>query len=118
MNNLNINSYEQKLELLNTKLLEFVNVLYTIIKDDNIKIYKKKIKLALMYDNNIIYDLCEKYLLIYENDIINKNDKVLTNIEKNVLNNEIKLCEIWNNIDETNKIIIWKYLNVFLLLVK
>ena len=42
MNNLNINSYEDKLSILNTKILEFINLLYNIIKDENIKIYKKK----------------------------------------------------------------------------
>ena len=117
MNNLNINSYEDKLNILNTKILEFINLLYKLIKDENIKIYKKKIKLALLYDNNMIYDLCEKYILEYEEHILNKNDKILIHIEKNVLNNEIKLYEVWNNIDEENKQIIWKYLNLFVLLV-
>ena len=42
MNNLNINSYEDKLSILNTKILEFINLIYNIIKDENIKIYKKK----------------------------------------------------------------------------
>lgn len=117
MNNLNINSYEDKLSILNTKILEFINLLYNIIKDENIKIYKKKIKLALLYDSNMIYNLCEKYILQYEKDILNKNDKILIHIEQNVLNNEIKLYEVWDNIDAENKKIIWKYLNLFVLLV-
>lgn len=117
MNNLNINSYEDKLCILNTKILEFINLLYNIIKDENIKIYKKKIKLALFYDSNMIYNLCEKYILQYEKDILNKNDKILIHIEQNVLNNEIKLYEVWDNIDAEKKEIIWKYLNLFVLLV-
>ena len=117
MNNLSINTYEDKLNILNIKIIEFLDVLDKVIKNDNIKSYKKKISLALIYDVNIIYDLCEKHIVNYKNDILNKNDKILIHIEKNVLNNQINLYNTWNMIDEENKIIIWKYLNLFLLLV-
>ena len=117
MNNLSINTYEDKLNILNIKIIEFLDVLDKVIKNDNIKNYKKKISLALIYDVNIIYDLCEKHIVNYKNDKLNKNDKILIHIEKNVLNNQINLYNTWNMIDEENKIIIWKYLNLFLLLV-
>ena len=117
MSNLNINSYEDKINILNHRIMEFIDILYEIIKNDNIIKYKKQIKLALLYDVNIIYDLCEKYLIEYKNDILNKNEKKLIDIEKNVLNNEIKIYDIWDKIEEKDKTIIWKYLNLFLLLV-
>jgi|TARA_Y100000389_G_C17046063_1_gene310472 hypothetical protein len=117
MNNLNIDTYENKLNILNIKIIEFLDLLNIIIRNDNIIKCKNKIKLALLYDVNIIYDLCEKHITDYKHDILNKNDKVLIDIEKNILNNEIKLYNTWNTIEEDNKIIIWKYLNIFLLLV-
>ena len=87
MSNLSINTYEDKLNILNIKIIEFLDLLDKIIKNDNIKSYKKKINLALIYDINIIYDLCEKHITNYKNDILNKNEKILIHIEKNVLNN-------------------------------
>ena len=36
MNNLNINSYEDKINILNHRIIEFIDILYEIIKNDNI----------------------------------------------------------------------------------
>lgn len=136
MNNCNISSLN-KIELLNDKIIEFLDFLNNIIKNmtinDNIEecnieeynIYKNgikkiktQIKLGLLYDNSIVYDLCETNILKYKQDILNKNELVIYEVQIKLLKNEIKLYDMWKNIDNDDKLIIWKYLNVFVLLVE
>ena len=141
MNNCNISSLN-KIELLNEKIIEFLDFLNNIIKNmtinDNIEecnieeynieeynIYKNgikkiktQIKLGLLYDNSIVYDLCETNILKYKQDILNKNELVIYEVQIKLLKNEIKLYDMWKNIDNDDKLTIWKYLNVFVLLVE
>ena len=136
MNNCNISSLN-KIELLNDKIIEFLDFLNNIIKNmtinDNIEecnieeynIYKNgikkiktQIKLGLLYDNSIVYDLCETNILKYKQDILNKNELVIYEVQIKLLKNEIKLYDMWKNIDNDDKLIIWKYLNVYVLLVE
>ena len=136
MNNCNISSLN-KIELLNDKIIEFLDFLNNIIKNmtinDNIEEYnieeyniykngikkiKTQIKLGLLYDNSIVYDLCETNILKYKQDILNKNELVIYEVQIKLLKNEIKLYDMWKNIDNDDKLIIWKYLNVYVLLVE
>ena len=136
MNNCNISSLN-KIELLNDKIIEFLDFLNNIIKNmtinDNIEecnieeynIYKNvikkiktQIKLGLLYDNSIVYDLCETNILKYKQDILSKNELVIYEVQIKLLKNEIKLYDMWKNIDNDDKLTIWKYLNVFVLLVE
>lgn len=136
MNNCNISSLN-KIELLNEKIIEFLDFLNNIIKNmtindnievcnfeeyniykNNIKKIKTQIKLGLLYNNSIVYDLCETNILKYKQDILNKNELVIYEVQIKLLKNEIKLYDMWKNIDNDDKLTIWKYLNVFVLLVE
>lgn len=136
MNNYNISAVN-KIELLNEKIIEFLDFLNDTIKNmtindnieecnieeyniykNNIKKIKTQIKLGLLYDNSIVYDICETNILKYKQDILNKNELVIYEVQIKLLKNEIKLYDMWKNIDNDNKLTIWKYLNVFVLLVE
>ena len=115
--NCNIENFDN-LELFNTKLLEFIDFLYSIIPNRNLIKLKGKIKLTLLYDKTTIIDLFITHIEAYKNDILNENENILLKVQQNILNNNINLCDIYNNIDNINKITIWKYLKVFILLIE
>lgn len=115
--NCNIENID-KLELFNTKLLEFIDFLYNIIPNKNLIKLKGKIKLTLLYDKTTVMDLFITHIETYKTDILNENENILLKVQKNILNNSINLYDIYNNIDNTNKITIWKYLKVFILLIE
>ena len=68
--NCNIENID-KLELFNTKLLEFIDFLYSIIPNKKLIKLKAKIKLTLLYDKKTIIDLFITHIEAYKNDILN-----------------------------------------------
>jgi hypothetical protein len=112
MNNMN------NIEILNKKIIEFLDFLNSTIDNSNINKLKTKIKLGLLYDSDIVYNMFSEYITKYKYDIINNNEMVLYDLQIQMFDNKIKLYELWKNISNENKIIIWKYLKVFLLLVE
>ena len=124
MSNCNIESID-KVKLLNEKIFEFLDYLNDIISINemnidgkNINKLKNQIKLGLMYDNFLVMDLFENHILKYKDYIINRNEFIINEIQNKILDNKIKLYSMWKNINNENKDVIWKYLNVFLLLVE
>ena len=115
--NCNIENFDN-LELFNTKLLEFIDFLYSIIPNRNLIKLKGKIKLTLLYDKTTVMDLFITHIETYKNDILNEDENILLKVQQNILNNSIDLYNIYSNINNVNKITIWKYLKVFILLIE
>ena len=112
MNNMN------KIEILNKKIIEFLDFLNSIINNSNITEMKTRVTLGLLYDTNIVYNMFSEYITKYKYDIINNNEMVLYELQIHIFQNKIQLYELWKNISKKNKIIIFKYLKVFLLLIE
>lgn len=124
MSNCNIETID-KVKLINEKIFEFLDYLNDIISINemnidgkNINKLKNQIKLGLIYDNCLVMDLFENHILKYKDYIINRNEFIINEIQIKILDNKIKLYSMWKNINNENKDVIWKYLNVFLLLVE
>ena len=134
INNIVSNNSLNKIELLNSKLLEFLSYLKNVIRNminksnnniknkyynfiiNNIKSSQSQIKMSLMYNNESILDLFEQNILQYKSDILKKNDYIIEEIQDKIFGNKINLYSVWENINIEDKTIIWKYLNVFILL--
>ena len=63
-------------------------------------------------------DLFITHIETYKNDILNEDENILLKVQQNILNNSIDLYNIYSNINNVNKITIWKYLKVFILLIE
>ena len=125
-----------KVELLNNKLLEFLSYLKKIVRImieesnsnsnkenynllvNNIKSSQSQVKMSLFYNNESMLDLFEENILQYKSDILDKNEYVIKEIQQKIFDNKINLYGVWNNINPSDKETIWKYLNVFILLVE
>ena len=125
-----------KVELLNNKLLEFLSYLKKIVRImieesnsnsnkenytllvNNIKSSQSQVKMSLIYNNESMLDLFEENILQYKSDILDKNEYVIKEIQQKIFDNKINLYGVWNNINPSDKETIWKYLNVFILLVE
>ena len=118
-NNVNVNELNT-IDLFNTKVVEYMKFLDSII-DDNY-IHKKiettinKIYLGLTINTLLLINLFGNNLYKYKTNIIEKNVSILTHVEESFFSNKIKISDKWENISEENKDKFWKYLKVFILL--
>lgn len=119
--NSNINKKKlNSIELFNTKVIEYMKFLDSIIIDNYVqkKIEKtiNKIYLGLALDTLLLVNLFGENLYKYKTNIVEKDVNILSHVEESFFSNKIKISDKWNHISIDDKNNFWKYLKVFVLL--
>ncbi len=119
--NSNVNKKKlNSIELFNTKVIEYMKFLDSIIIDTYVqkKIEKtiNKIYLGLALDTLLLVNLFGENLYKYKTNIVEKDVNILSHVEESFFSNKIKISDKWNYISTDDKNNFWKYLKVFVLL--
>lgn len=124
-----MNSKVNIVEIFNNKLGEFINDLISIYDDSDLFAFKTSLQMIICVDSKKPIRMFNKHVSIpYSERIVNTDDKFflekdytddVESVGKDVnfnhgLVNKIK--EFWKDMTDTNKEIVWKYLNLLVLL--
>ena len=124
-----MNSKVNIVEIFNNKLNEFLNDLIKIHDDSDLFAFKTSLKMLICVDSKKPIRMFNKHVSIpYSERIVNTDDEFflekdymddVESVGKDVdfnygLVNKIK--EFWKDMTDTNKEIVWKYLNLLVLL--
>lgn len=117
-------------EIFNNKLYEFINDLLNIYDDSDLHTFKTSLKLLICVDTKKPLRLFHKHVQMpYKKQIVSMDetfflekdftvDVEAVSIDSVDFNNGlvIKLKEYWKDMKSYNKEIVWKYLNILVLL--
>ena len=105
------------LELLNQNLIYLYIDLFNFSDKSELK-YNTLFKIENIIKNNNLYFINiikENIYEIYKDDILNENINILEKIS-NILIVNFDLLKIYKKVNQKNKIIIWNYLKIFIII--
>ena len=110
------------IDMFNRKLCEFIDDLTCSFPELNdFKLFKNMLELAIYIDKKSPHKMFDNTVAkLYRDKIISKNEDFFLDEQYNTAYNDInlinKLKTVWKTIDNSNKEIIWQYMNVLLIL--
>ncbi len=111
MNNIN---------LFNKNTIKFLKNLYNIIDNKNIKNQIinniNTIESLLFINNTILINKFKKDIYVFKNNIFEEDNRVIDYLDKLNFIPSVKVKHIWDNMNNYNKDICWKYLKTFIIL--
>ena len=111
------------LSAFNNQLIEFADDLILLYPEDNdFRTFKTHIQLMQKVNARKMLNLFKEYCIPYTQEILNKDEDFFLNNNYNQDNDSDnliiikKLKNYWNNINNNNREIIWKYFEVLITL--
>ena len=107
----------------NNTINNLFNDLIKLYPDDNIfKVNKEKFNMLIKYNVKKIMNEFYNHLYEFKNEILNKDEKFflekISNLNNdNHLKNIINLKDLWIDLDDKNKEILWLYFQVLITLI-
>lgn len=107
-------------DLFNKNIINFLKNLCNIIDNRNIQnqiINNISTIQSILYINNTFFiKKFRKDIYIYKDNIYNEDIKIIDIFDKLNFIPSIKIKDVWNNLNNNNKDICWKYFKAFILL--
>lgn len=106
----------------NKTINKFLEELQKILPNEkDITIFQSQIDVTLMFDESKVLKSFIQFVLPYRKQILEKDENFFlgnnVGIEKDYMSKAIHLTNLWKNkLSDNNKIIVWKYFQVLIIL--
>lgn len=116
------------LEKFNVTFTEFIEDLVKVIPEDpELRVYELMLRSAVKNNPNYVVDVFNTSVVeLYEKEIMEKNEEfflkedydLITQTNSDALEIIVRIKSYWTQLTEEDKIIVWKYLRILVLLTK